>query len=99
MPEWIAATVESGFNDPVSVFLTVLVTGYLLAPGGVTAGWATLLLAREVAASRKLPASWASVCPVAAICVVSRASSTTAQSAISNAKPPSHERSAVPGCS
>ena len=41
--------VESGLNDPMSVFLTVLLTGLLLSPEGSTdAGQAALLFAEEM---------------------------------------------------
>ena len=40
--------VESGLNDPMSVFLTVLLTTALRAPGGVTIAQAALLFADEM---------------------------------------------------
>jgi len=47
----VAATleVESGINDPISVLLTVLLVGLLLAPAPLAESYIAALLAREVA--------------------------------------------------
>ncbi|MBR0682671.1 potassium/proton antiporter [Roseomonas eburnea] len=50
LPERITAVleVESGLNDPMSVFLTVLLTQQVLTPGSFTVEHAALLFAKEM---------------------------------------------------
>lgn len=73
--------IESGLNDPVSVFLTASVTAYILAPSGMQATQAVALLGREMAGGALLGAvggwllvralrrirSEAALCPVLAL--------------------------------
>ena len=50
LPERLTAVleVESGFNDPMSVFLMVAIVTALTAPGGLSTGHAAILLATEM---------------------------------------------------
>jgi cell volume regulation protein A len=56
LPERVAAVleVESGLNDPMSIFLTVLVLRILAEPGWATFGNAALLVLREMAGGAAL---------------------------------------------
>ena len=49
--------VESGLNDPMSVFLTVVFVEFTVLPGGVTAGHAALLFAKEMGGGAVLGAA------------------------------------------
>ena len=50
VPERLTALleIESGLNDPMSVFLTIAVVTYLTAPSGLSVGHAALLFASEM---------------------------------------------------
>ena len=86
VPERVNALleVESGFNDPMSVFLTVVFVELLIAPAGMTAARAALLFAQEMGGGivlglaggyalrlmlRRLPAE-AAVFPILALAAV-----------------------------
>jgi cell volume regulation protein A len=50
LPKRVTATleVESGLNDPMSIFLTVLLTQQIMAPGSFTVTHAAMLFAKEM---------------------------------------------------